>query len=50
MIKVDEEYTEERECIYHDRHYRVRNNGAVMRIPSPGKRVTKTIMSGHLVL
>lgn len=41
MIKVDEEYTEERECIYKGIHYRVRNNGAVMRIPSPGKRVTK---------
>ena len=41
MIKVDEEYTEERECIYKGRHYRVRNNGAVMRIPSPDKRVTK---------
>ena len=41
MIKVDEEYTEERECIYKGRHYRVRNNGAVMRVPSPDKRVTK---------
>ena len=41
MIKVDEEYTEERECIYKGRHYRVRNNGAVMRIPSLDKRVTK---------
>ena len=41
MITVDEEYTEERECLYEGRCYIVRNNGAVMRIPSPGKRETK---------
>lgn len=41
MITVDEEYTEERECLYKDKYYRVRDNGAVMRIPSPGKRATK---------
>lgn len=41
MIRVDEEYTEERECLYEDKYYRVRNNGAVMRIPSQGKRATK---------
>ena len=26
-------YSEERECHYRDRHYRVRNNGSVLRLP-----------------
>ena len=26
-------YTEERECDYKDRHYRVRDNGSVLRFP-----------------
>ena len=39
-ISVDEEYKEERECIYENRKYRVRDNGAVMRLSDPAKRKT----------
>ena len=38
--KLLDTYTEERECDYRDRHYRVRDNGSVLRLP-------KATMNGH---
>ena len=40
-IRVDEDYREERECLYDGRLYRVRDNGAVMRLSESGKRKTR---------
>ena len=40
-IRADEDYREERECLYDGRLYRVRDNGAVMRLSEPGKRKTR---------
>lgn len=40
-ISVNEEYLEERECIYKGRKYLVRDNGAVMRLSNPTGRKTK---------
>lgn len=40
-ISVDQEFKEERACIYDGREYRVRDNGAVMRLTHEGKRTTK---------
>lgn len=40
-ITVDQEYKEEKTCIYDGREYRARDNGAVMRLPKEGKRITK---------
>ncbi len=41
MISVDEFYKEVKECDYKGEHYSVRDNGAVMRHPRSGRRVTK---------
>ena len=38
MIALND-YTIEKECIYKDEHYSVRDNGAIMRHPIEGKRV-----------
>lgn len=37
MIHVDQEYSREVECIYKGETYKVRDNGAVLRIPREGK-------------
>lgn len=41
MISVDDFFEEVRECDYKGEHYSVRDNGAVMRHPRSGRRVTK---------
>lgn len=41
MIRVDDFYEEVRECDYKGEHYSVRDNGAVMRHPRLGRRITK---------
>lgn len=41
MISVNQEYIEERECTFKDKRYRVRDNGAVMRLSSQGKKANK---------
>ena len=41
MISVDDYFKEVRECNYKGEHYSVRDNGAVMRYPRAGRRVTK---------
>lgn len=41
MISIDDFFKEVRECDYKGEHYSVRDNGAVMRHPRPGRRVTK---------
>lgn len=40
MVSVDD-YNEEKDCIYKDEHYSVRDNGAVMRHSREGKRIRK---------
>ena len=40
-ITVDQEYKEERTCTYKERQYRVRDNGAVMRLPKADKKAGK---------
>ena len=44
-MKVQEEllniYSEERECDYRDRHYRVRDNGSVLRLPKNPEKPRK---------
>lgn len=37
MITVDQEYTQEVECVYRGETYKVRDNGAIMRLPLDGK-------------
>lgn len=37
MISVDQEYTREVECVYKAENYRVRDNGAIMRVAREGK-------------
>ena len=37
MITFDEEYTQEVECVYKEETYKVRDNGAIMRLPKNGK-------------
>lgn len=41
MISVDDFYEEVKECDYKGEHYSVRDNGAVLRHPRTGRRVTK---------
>ena len=41
MISIDDFFEEVRECDYKGEHYSVRDNGAVMRHPRAGRRVTK---------
>ena len=38
MENLLDSYSEVRECDYKDEHYSVRDNGAVMRHPKPGKK------------
>ena len=41
MLDLISSYTEVRECDFKDRHYSVRDNGAVMRHPKDGSRPSK---------
>ena len=41
MLDLISSYTEVRECDFKDRHYSVRDNGAVMRHPKNGSRPSK---------
>ena len=40
-ITVDQEYTDERTCTFKERKYLVRDNGAVKRLPKPGRKITE---------
>ena len=40
-ITVDQEYKEERICTYKERQYKVRDNGAIMRLPKADKKPGK---------
>ncbi len=42
------DFQEQRECIYKDEQYAVRDNGAIYRYAREGKRLRKDDETGHL--
>lgn len=49
MIDVNQEYTREVECVYKGEIYKVRDNGAILRMAREGKPKALKMMYGLLV-